>query len=132
MKSLTLKRVATNNDGTFGVLIDELVPFALTLELPWENNLRNKSCIPSGTYSCKRIVSPKFGNTFTVQEVSNRTHILFHRGNVEEDTEGCILIGEQFEYLHDKIAILGSRKGFGEFMGRLAGEELFSLLIAWT
>lgn len=132
MKSITLKRVTTIEDGTFGVLIDELVPFALTLELPWKDNKPWVSCIPSGIYLCKRIKSPKFGNTFEITEVPGRYDILFHRGNIKKNTQGCVVVGEQFEYLFDKVAVLASRKGFEEFMSRLIGENAFSLLVAWS
>lgn len=132
MKSLTLKRVATNEDGTFGVLIDELVPFALTLELPWKNNEQNVSCIPSGLYICSKIVSPKFGVTYTITEVPDRTNILFHKGNIDVDTQGCVIVGEQFEYLKYKVAVLNSKKGFDEFMSRTGSRPQFALLIAWT
>ena len=46
---LTLKRVAENEDGTFGVLIHNNVPFCLTIEPEWKNNMKNISCIPEGS-----------------------------------------------------------------------------------
>ncbi len=124
---MILKRVASNSDGTFGVLIDMGVAFALTIENPWLNNKRNVSCIPDGIYECKRVESPRFGNTFEIKDVPGRTHILFHTGNTEDDTEGCIIVGEQFEYLGDKAAVLSSRKGFGEFRRRTADVGSFTL-----
>ena len=129
---MTLKRVTTIEDGTFGVFIDELVPFALTLELPWKDNKPWVSCVPSGIYICKRIKSPKFGNTFEITDVPGRYDILLHRGNIKKNTQGCVCVGEQFEYLFDKVAVLASTKGFKEFMSRLKGEDIFSLLIAWS
>ena len=122
----------TIEDGTFGVFIDELIPFALTLELPWKNNEPFVSCIPSGIYTCNRIKSPKFGNTFQIMDVPGRYDILLHRGNIKRNTEGCVIVGEQFEYLYNKVAVLASRKGFKEFMSKLKGENAFSLLIAWS
>ncbi|KKL64542.1 hypothetical protein LCGC14_2163970 [marine sediment metagenome] len=132
MKSMTLKRVTTIEGGTFGVLIDQLVPFALTLELPWKDNKPFVSCIPSGIYTCERIKSPKFGHTFRINDVPDRYDILFHRGNIKKHTEGCIVVGEQFEYLYDKVAVLASKKGFKEFMSRLKKETVFSLLVTWS
>ncbi len=61
MKTLTLTRVAEGSSGTFGVLIDEGIPFALTLEPPWKNNEKNISCIPMGEYECADTNSVKFG-----------------------------------------------------------------------
>ena len=78
---LTLKRIASRPDGTFGVLLAEDVPFALTLERPWRDNRRGESCIPTGRYLCTRVNSPKFGMTWHVRNVPDRSEILFHAGN---------------------------------------------------
>ena len=129
MKVLTLKRIAENKDGVFGVLIDWDIPFALTLERQWLNNEPMLSCIPFGEYICKRVITPKHGEVFEVIGVPNRSAILFHKGNVMEHTEGCILIGEQFESLDGKTAILNSGKGFGEFMKKLKGLDEFKIII---
>ena len=85
MKHLTIKRLETGNQGTFGVLINGGIPFGLTLERQWLNNQSNISCIPEGGYLCKRVKSPKFGNTFEVTDVTGRSHILFHKGNLDDD-----------------------------------------------
>lgn len=120
----SLKRVAYTKDGTFGVLLFGNTPFAVTLERPWLGNRRNVSCIPEGEYTARRCRksaeyhwkdSPKFGDTFVVQDVPGRSHILFHKGNLDDDTHGCILIGEQFGVLGDSAGILQSGAGFAEF-----------------
>jgi hypothetical protein len=129
MKEFTLKRIAENDDGTFGVLIDQVTPFALTVENMWLNNVRNLSCIPTGQYTCRRVDSPKFGDTFEVMDVKGRTHILFHKGNTEDDTAGCILVAEEFGYLNRKVAVLSSSRGYGEFMQRLEGQDSFTLKV---
>lgn len=130
MKIITIKRVAYRQDGTYGVIFDEGdLPFALTLERKWLNNKKGESCIPEGEYSCKRVVSPKFGDTFEVQNVPNRSEILFHKGNIEDDSHGCILIGEQFDPIKDRYGVLASREGFEEFKERLAGHDEFKLII---
>ena len=68
-----------------------------TLELPWRNNERSISCIPEGTYKTIKHKSPKFGNSFWLQDVQNRSEILIHRGNFTRDTRGCILPGLQLK-----------------------------------
>ena len=125
MKTLTLTRVAEGSSGTFGVLIDEGIPFALTLEPPWKNNEKNISCIPMGEYECADTNSVKFGYTFEVKDVPGRSHILFHTGNYTHNTKGCILVGEQFE----DDCIHASAKGYKEFMSRLVGCGNFILKI---
>jgi hypothetical protein len=128
---LTIKRIGEGKYGTFGVILFDDVPFALTLERPWLDNQKGISCIPSGLYKCKRVDSPKFGDTFEVEHVPMRTHILFHKGNLDDDSHGCILIGEQYEYLKGDPAILASKKGFNEFKAKLSDVDEFTLYIMW-
>ncbi len=85
--------------GRFILLDDDgnLVFQCSSLELPWNGNIKNISCIPAGNYSITKISSPKFGkNTFAVSNVPGRSHILIHPGNFTSDIEGCILLGERF------------------------------------
>ena len=126
---ITLKRIAQNEEGTFGVLLDNGTPFALTAENPWAGNRPEVSCIPHGRYTCRRVRSPRFGETFEVASVPGRTHILFHRGNTPEDTRGCILVGNHFGILEGSVAVLSSREAFKELLGRLEGKEKFAFLI---
>ncbi len=127
--TLTLKRVGQSGKGTFGVLCNGEVPFALTLEEPWRDNQKSVSCIPIGSYICKRVRSPKFGNTFEVTNVQGRSHILFHKGNTLDDTEGCILVGEEFSGTYDRPRISSSERGFLEFMQLLENHIGFELTI---
>ena len=129
MITLTLKRIARDDYGTFGVLIRNNTPFAVTCEDLWRENAPNISCIPVGMYRCVRVQSPKFGNTFEITGVEGRTHILFHKGNTEDDTHGCVLIGERFEVLNGKTAVLDSGSGFGEFMRLMEDVDSFPLHI---
>jgi len=124
-----LVRISMIRDGTFGVLLEENIPFALTVERPWLNNQKGISCIPGGSYSCRRVDSPKFGNTFEVVDVPGRSEILFHKGNLSDDSHGCIIIGEQFESLKGRCAVWSSDKGFTEFLDRLKDRVFFTLEI---
>ncbi len=129
MKNLTLFRFSQIPDGTFGVLLDEDIPFCLTVERLWLNNQKGISCIPVGIYYCRRIDSPKFGNTFEVSHVIGRSEILFHKGNIMDNSHGCIIVGEQYESLNGKIAVLASGKAFEEFLIRLRDVSEFRLTI---
>jgi hypothetical protein len=141
---LFIDRVITSTEGTFGVLSIEIIfskekkPFAITLEREWLNNQRGVSCIPAGNYMCLRCNtspeynfkdSPRFGDTFVVTDVDGRQYILFHSGNIDDDTHGCILVAEQYGSLHDSTAILSSRQGFGELMSLMKGKNEFELQI---
>lgn len=129
MRKFKLIRVAYTPDGTFGVLNDDGVPFCLTLEREWNNNERGESCIPTGTYVCRRVQSPRFGDTFEVCDVPGRSHILFHKGNIEDDSHGCVITGEEYGKYKDKIAVLSSGKAYREFKQRTDGINEFELKI---
>ena len=126
---MILRRIAYTEHGTFGVLMDNGVPFAVTLERPWLNNRRNVSCIPTGKYLCEKYSSKKHPKTYQVKDVADRTGILFHTGNIMDHSAGCILIGERFEALDGVPAILSSKDGFNEFIQRLKGNSKFELLV---
>lgn len=66
-----------------------------TLELPWLDNKRRKSCIPNGTYQVKPRFSPKYKSHFHVKDVPNRSFILIHGGNYYTQILGCILVGDK-------------------------------------
>jgi hypothetical protein len=129
MRIFNLIRITEINDGTFGVFLDDKVPFALTIERRWENNQMGISCIPVGSYTCLLVNSPKFGKTFEVTAVPGRSEILFHQGNINDDSHGCIIVGEQFEFLGSKVAVLSSAKGFAEFLERTTWLTSFTLNI---
>ena len=127
MKYFKLVRVAYIEDGTFGVLFDEETPFCLTLEREWKDNKRGESCIPVGTYMCRRVQSPKFGDTFEICDVPGRFHILFHKGNIEDDSRGCVVTGEEYGKYKGKTAVLSSGKAFKEFKQRTDSIDSFKL-----
>jgi hypothetical protein len=126
---MRLVRVARNAEATYGVLVWENTAFAVTLELPWRENKRGESCIPHGKYQCKKVHSPKFGSTYEVTGVPGRSEILFHKGNLSDDTHGCILIGEQFNPVLGRPGITASREGYAEFTQLTLHLEEFTLEI---
>lgn len=113
---MRLVRIASNSEATYGVLIQGGIPFAVTLERPWLDNKRGESCIPKGTYQCVPVKSPKFGPTFLVRDVPGRSEILFHKGNLSDDSHGCILVGEAFNPVLGRPGITASAEGFAEFL----------------
>lgn len=99
--------------GSFHLFENEKEIFnCITLEKPWQNNKQNISCIPNGSYYVTTTESPKYGETLQIVAVPNRSHILFHSGNYETDTKGCILLGGSFKDInHDNLTdIVNSRK----------------------
>ena len=129
---MILKRITNTEFGTFGVLLSGSIPFAVTLERPWINNKENESCIPIGSYDCKKYRSFKHGRTYEILNVMNRGNgekIIFHKGNIDDNSRGCILVGEEFGILNGEPAILNSGKGFKEFINMTGNKNWFKLII---
>ena len=108
-----------------GVLSVSGVPYFCTLELPWNNNEPNNSCIPKGEYTCVRFESERFGRTYYIRDVPNRSGILFHIGNFASDTKGCILLGKKF----NPPAVLDSAVAMLEFLEMTEGHPQLNLII---
>ena len=122
MKIVLIRR-DTNEDGTDGSLTLPSGKVIQTLELPWRNNQDDKSCIPYGSYDCKRVNSPKFGKVFEVMSVPQRENVLIHKGNFLDNTHGCILLGMTRARKGDQDAIGNSKTAFDLFMSEMTCEE---------
>ena len=135
MKTLVLIRVETSDQGTIGILLDREFLLCYTIELPWRDNKRNISCIPTGEYQVVPYTSRKFGRVFHVLDVPNRSGILIHSGNVAGDKNkgykthsyGCILPGRKTGYLWKQRAVLISRPSVVELREKF--NEPFKLKI---
>jgi len=125
-----LERIAYMPQGTLGKLTigDEVF---WTAERPWRNNQKEVSCIPNGKYTCKAYTSKRFGQTFEVTDVENRTYILFHVGNFpEKDSHGCILLGERL--MDNQPAVSSSKIAVERFRETLKDVESFDIEIKDT
>lgn len=133
MRRADLVRLSSDDEGTLGVL---RLPGAdgdplRTIEPPWRDNLRNRSCIPAGLYDVLPHVSPRFGRCLLVSGVRERSHILFHAGNVGGDVEvgyhthtlGCVLPGLR----HGRLDVKGRRQ-----RAVLSSRTAFRHLLAWA
>lgn len=122
-------RLEESEQGTFGVLRLNKAVTCLTLEPQDRLNERNVSSIPAQQYRCRRRKSQRFGDTFEVSDVPGRTDVLFHSGNTEKDTQGCILLGRKWGEVSGQRAVTESRSAFKSFMQALGDYESFSLTI---
>lgn len=132
MIELTLKRLTGKyKEGpVLGVLFIENKLMFTTLEPPWLNNEKKRSCIPNDTYRCVINDSPKFGITYEVRGVPDRSGILFHIGNYSKDTEGCILLGSGF--MPNEKGISDSEKAMSLFRQIVKSNSSAILTIKWT
>ena len=96
--NLLIIREMFTEESIIGELFVNGERFCDTLELPYKDNQRSISSIPAGEYSV-RMRYPRESATrdylhLLVQDVKDRSYILFHRGNSAKDTRGCILVGQ--------------------------------------
>lgn len=119
---LSLKTVALRDDGCYSVLLWDGVPFAVSVEHTFEEL---RTVVKNGIHECTRDRYHKGGyETFEIQ-IKGHDRVLFHRGNTEEDSRGCIIVGESFGALKGRVAVMDSMKGFQEFMDLTAGLSSF-------
>lgn len=130
MKAI-LKRGLNTDEGTFGVLSFGLHT-VYTTELPWRDNLQQKSCIPLGSYKCALVSSPKFGRVYGVANVKNRSNVLIHSANFGGNTDlgyttqlhGCIAPAMKTGHMKNKAGKM-QRAG-------LVSRPALNLLMQWA
>jgi hypothetical protein len=96
--NLLIIRDTFTDESTIGELFVNGERFCDTLELPYRDNQRSISCIPTGEYRVRLRYARESATRnylhLLVQDVKDRSYILFHRGNTAKDTRGCILVGQ--------------------------------------
>lgn len=120
MKTIVLERFCYHPEGTLGVIKLDGDLF-YSIEKPWLDNARSVSCIPIGTYQTGWRKSPKFGQTWQIEDVTDRTYILIHVANYPSDVHGCIGLGTYL--MGDRIAVSQSRKAVTRFEKLTKGLE---------
>lgn len=99
---LTLTRQDNNQNGIFSVLSDSsgnIISHTLEHSYTGEDGSSYIPKIPDGTYTCVRGPHRLNGMTddfitFEITGVSGHSNLLFHWGNYNRDSEGCVLLGE--------------------------------------
>jgi len=131
MEDFGLLRVAIRPEGAFGVLLHKGLPFAVTLErtyaLPSGPGQLVK--IPAGAWRCTKTVYLKGGYDTYEIEVPGHSRLLFHRGNTELHSAGCVLVGESYATFAGQPGIAASEAGFVEFMNRAGNRSEFQLRV---
>lgn len=129
MKICTIIRGPSTDEGTFGILsTDDGLLTVNTLELPWRDNAKGHSCIPTGVYKAIWHKSPSKGWVYMLTGTEPRTDILVHAGNWAGDVDkgwqsqllGCIALGKSEGKLKNdhgvlQRAILTSRMACNQF-----------------
>lgn len=124
--NLLIIRDTFTDKSVLGKLYCNAEFIAHTLELPWKDNQKSISCIPSGEYDCRVRLARESGSRdyvhLLVKDVPNRSYILFHRGNYPSDSKGCILTGTHRARVPNKI--LESKVAHDYLMDYILGNEL--------
>ena len=97
-----IKREIISNKATLGTLINPKgLEIAKTLELPFMDNKQGISCIPFGTYQCNKDNTGRY-RFWKISDVPGREYIEFHPGNYATDTNGCILLAQDWTFARNE------------------------------
>lgn len=141
---LKLKRVFYEADGIVSNVFDPQSKHVMTtLEHAYPSGLPEYKWLPKvppGVYTCKRgthaLHDGKQFETFEVMGVAGHAGILFHHGNWNRDSEGCILTGDALTeapdpedggHAHDLVT--NTNAAFSRFMEAQDGCDSFTLTV---
>lgn len=130
-----LYRYNACEDGIFSELIStnspDMKPNFYVLEHAYPNDDGGFSPkVPNGTYQCVRgmhrleSMTSDF-ETFEVMGVTGHTGILFHTGNLNKDSAGCLLVGLRAT----DTSVMDSRAAFASFLGLQKDLDIFTLIV---
>lgn len=133
---LILRRNTFREDGVFGELLDEKFNHMfMTLEHAYKQEDGSyEPKVPAGEYLCKRGLHQLHKgdpfDTFEVTGIEGHAGILFHVGNYNKDSEGCILLGTGIGLmLKGGKMLTASTQAFGKFINDMGNEKAFTLVI---
>jgi hypothetical protein len=133
--NLTLTRKLFRADGIFSELVDDQGKFvAMTLEHSYSDGDFFRPKIPNGTFQCVRGIHQLHGmaepfQTFEITGVVGHTDLLFHAGNFNQDSEGCILLGQTIADDGMAEMVTNSKMTFAAFMDREKDVQEFMLSV---
>lgn len=124
--TLTLVRKDFSEDGIYGELHDDKGKLSL---VTLEHSYNKKPKLSDGTYTCSRGIHRLHNmipfDTFEIEGVKGHDDILFHIGNYNKDSEGCVLVGID---RGDKM-IKHSAIAFSKLMAHLEKLQNFTLIV---
>jgi len=124
--NMKLVRIEMSDQGAIGVLTVDNSVFCFVLEP--DKDQQGKLYILPGLYQCRRFHGQKWPNTFEIV-VPGHTAVLFHSGNTEADTLGCLLLGSSVGKLKGNRAVLNSGATFQEFLNITKALQTFPLVV---
>ena len=116
---ITLERFKTDENGTFGTLLDEFGNvLCQTIERPYTGD---HPCIPHGEYQVEPYQSPTKGAVWQIMKVPGRTNIEIHPANLSSQLLGCIAPGMTIGNINGVPAVLNSKQAFSMLKSKLPG-----------
>lgn len=135
---LKIKNKLFEADGIFGLLFDDQGnKIANCLQHSYDSGLGNGTFvpkIPDGVYTCVRgqhrleSMTHDF-TTFELSNVPGHSNILFHWGNYNKDSAGCILLGSGMANINGTNMLLHSKDTFDKFMTLQSTVNQFTLTV---
>lgn len=122
--NLTLTREQSTPEGTRGLLVIGDVMSFHTVELPWQENEKGRSCVPAGTYELEPFTRPNGDKVYRLNAphldvfkdetdvppgIPGRSEILIHAANVPSQLMGCIAPGLGRGVIDGEPAVVQSR-----------------------
>lgn len=136
MKRFTLIRRWFDADRTIGELRFEGAQICFTME-PGASDT-DHSRVPAGFYHCVEHNGTKFRDTWAligakvshqIEQGVPRYAVLFHGGNLDEETKGCILPGTRIKIMNGEPAMDDSQIALGRLRMRVGDDPGFYLTI---
>jgi hypothetical protein len=118
---LTLDRDLYEKDSTLGDLFIDGVWECVSLEDQVRaEKVKGETAIPEGTYEVLLTHSPRFKRVLPLLvDVPGFDGIRIHPGNTHNDTEGCLLVGENFTMAAGVPFLTHSRAAFDRLYQKL-------------
>jgi hypothetical protein len=136
--NLSIKNKIFEADGIFGLIFDDQGnKLASTLQHAYDSGQGNGTFvpkIPDGVFTCIRgnhrleSMNEDF-ETFEITGVTGHTNILFHWGNYNRDSSGCVLLGSGMANINGTNMLLHSKDTFDRFMKIQDGVNTFTLTV---
>lgn len=145
---INLIRTQFGDDATNGLLFIDEVFECFTLEDQYQDKkVYGETCIPEGTYPVEFRKEGGFHNRYNakydfhkgmleIKDIPNFKWVLFHLGNTDENTAGCVLVGDTQQDLDvSKDGFIGSsgnayKKFYPKVATALENGESVSLIVS--
>lgn len=125
--TLNLKRTEFSDDGVFGELSDES---GKILFYTLEHSYGGQAKLDTGAHKCLLGAHRLHGmtsdfQTYEITGVLGHAGILFHWGNFNKDSDGCVLLGQS----RVGKMVTSSKDAFAAFMALTDEAQSFELIV---